>query len=240
MIRTTASLVLTACLSFSVWADTPDSVLNTLQVPTGADVQIVTSHSLHNGMPMAIAQLRSTESADSVFGFYRQLWTDPQGDGKGDGKGDGGSDGSPGFVESVLPEWQMISRVHNGYNIVIQLMVESGQSASGFISVMAIDAPLAARDHGEFSDLQLLSKHQSVDGADTSLMRVYASSSSVSQTHRIYLEKLMSKGWQLLSDNELDGSYVMVLSRGQSRLEVSIVPSRDYGSLVVVHKVTSK
>ncbi|MFK7996039.1 MAG: hypothetical protein AB8B87_18015 [Granulosicoccus sp.] len=209
------------------FADTPSDVLERLAVPKGLLVQTVTSDSVHNGRPLAVATLQATQTVDSVIAFYRRYWASHDGDEQ------------PGFVESQLSDWQLISRFHNGINIVIQLKADEQNSTSGFISVMAVDAPSIVDDHGAFSNLISLSSHQSVDGVDISSMRVYAASSSVAQTYRIYREKMVSRGWQVLSGSKVDGSWVMILARDQARLEISIVPSREYGSVLVAHKVTS-
>jgi len=208
-------------------ANTPAAMLERLAIPEAAIVQWVTTVSVHNGAPMAIATLQSPKSADSILAFYRHIWMVEE------------NSAIPGYVESSLTDWQLISRLHDGFNIVIQLNTEQQNGASGLISVMRVDKSTIREDHGEFSDLTLLSSHHSVDGADKSDMRVYASSASVSQTHERYRRRLVRKGWQLVSDSEVAGSHVMVLARDQARLEISIVDSPDYGAVLVAHRVSS-
>ncbi|CAN0442622.1 unnamed protein product, partial [Hapterophycus canaliculatus] len=145
-----------------------------------------------------------------------------------------------GFIESDLPGWRLMSRLHEGFSIVIQLRTDIPSGASGFISVMAVSRPRLEENHPDFEDLKLLSSNRSVDGVDTSSMRVYASSLSVSHTYQLYRQKLVSKRWQLLSDNKVDGAQVLIFVRDQSRLEVSIVQSSEYGSVLVAHQVTSE
>ncbi|MFK7860457.1 MAG: hypothetical protein AB8B64_16680 [Granulosicoccus sp.] len=219
---------LLTCLPYGALASTPAAVLDRLATPEGASVQMVTSGSVHNGTPIAIATFDSTDSIDSILDFYRHYWAASE------------AHAQVGFVESELPDWLLISQVRDGYNVVVQLNTQELQGASGFISVMAVNARELVEEHGEFSELKTLSSHRSVDGVDTSLMRVYASSLSVAQTHLRYRQKLIRAGWQMLSDDDIDGARVMVLSRKQSRLELSIVESRHYGSVLVAHEVISR
>lgn len=214
------------CATFA--ADTPAKVLERLVTPDRTTIEWAATHAVSNGYAVAIATLQSMESIDSVISFYQQHWTQDK------------NDGPPGFVESVLPGWRMISRLHDGYNIVVQLNTSKQIGTSGLISVMAVGKPAIKEHHGEFSNLALLSSNRSVDGVDTSWMRVYASSVSVSQTHHIYRQRLTGKGWQLLSESDTDDGVVIILARGPERLEVSILRSRDFGSVVVAHQVTSK
>ena len=214
-----------------VMAATPGSVLNRLAVPDNTTLAIVTTDALHNGAPIAMATLTSSESVDSVLAFYQTLWSD-------------GDESLPGYIESAFENQQLISRLRDGVNIVIQLENTGSEGAFGYVSVMALNAPPVSEDHGPFSDMQTLSSNRSVDGVDTSWMRVYASASSVSQTHDNYLQRLKADGWHVLSDNEVQGevqgAWMTQLGRDTSRLEVSFLDSREFASVVVVHEVISK
>ena len=214
-------------LPTALMAETPGSMLNKLAVPDNATLEIVTTDALHNGAPIAMATLTSPDSVDSVLAFYRNLWND-------------GDEEIPGHIESAYDNQQLISRLRDGMNIVIQLQKNSDEPASGFVSVLALNAPRVTEDHGAFSDLELLSSNRSVDGADTSWIRVYASSSSGSRTHEIYRQRLLADGWHVLADNELEGAWVTQLGRDNTRLEVSFLDSREYASVVVAHQVVSK
>ena len=221
-------LVLLVCvIAVPVHAQTPASVLENLPVPPNTDVLAISEQSLIDGVPAAMATLTSTTSIESVIDFYRDTWQPNE------------DEDDPGFVESELTGWRIISRLEDGYNIVVQL--RDGQSqASGFVSVMQMAQRVQSRNDGPFANLQNLSRHQSTDGRDTSTVSVYASPSSVSETHTLYREKLLFDGWQIMTDMNMQGTFVMVLSRDQSRLEISVAESTDYGSMVVVNEVVSK
>lgn len=218
------------CLLFVVCtanAATPASVLESLAVPDNATLQIVTDNALHNGVPIAIAKLESPEPVESVAEYYRQLWSAPQ------------DNNLPGFIESSLQGQLLISRLRNDLNVVLQLETKGDEGTSGSVSVMAVKSPQKEEKHEVFSDLRILSSHRFVDGVDTSKLRVYASPTSVSQTHDIYRQRLMSEGWQVLSDTDTDTAWVTQLGRDNARLEISFVPSSDFGSVIVAHKLRS-
>ena len=211
-------------------AQTPAAMLESLPVPQGTELQTISDHSLIDGLPTAMATLTSSASVDAVIAFYSHAWLPNE------------AEGDPGSVQSSVPGWRMISRMEAGYNIVVQL--HEGQSpASGFVSVLELKQRarrVGAENSSLFSNLQNLSNYQSVDGKDTSTVSVYASPVSVSETHALHRDKLRSRGWQIMADNKAKSAYVMVVSRDQARMEISVVESSDYGSVVVVNEVRSE
>jgi len=146
----------------------------------------------------------------------------------------------PGYVESAVNHQQLISRMRDGLNIVLQLESTGENTTTGYVSVLALNTPQVTEDHGVFSDLESLSSHRTVDGADTSWMRVYASRASVNRTRELYLQRLGSNGWHVLADHEVQGVWVTHLSRSTSRLELTFLDSREYASMVVAHRVDSE
>lgn len=213
--------------SAALMAATPGSVLYKLAIPENASLAIVTSDGLYNGAPIAMATLTSSEPVNSVLSFYRKLWND-------------GDEQLPGYVESAVNHQQLISRMRDGLNIVLQLESTGENTTTGYVSVLALNTPQVTEDHGVFSDLESLSSHRTVDGADTSWMRVYASRASVNRTRELYLQRLGSNGWHVLADHEVQGVWVTHLSRSTSRLELTFLDSREYASMVVAHRVDSE
>ena len=105
---------------------------------------------------------------------------------------------------------------------------------------MPLDEPRRGQDLDLFSSLALLSSNISHDGADRSVMRVFASSSTVSATHTRYKDKLVAQGWRLLMDAIVDDARIMIVTRDASRLELSFLSSPEYASVLVAHEVQSK
>ena len=182
-------LATVVCLSLSsaTWATSSSDILNDLTLPIESSLAIVSDHIVHNGTAMAIGEFTSSLSAEEVLFFYRQRWAE------------GGVSGIdelkdlPGFMESSMPGWVMISRLQNEHQVLIQLSTEQTNGSSGFVSIMPLRASspsLQSQNQGVFSGLSLLSNNASQDGADRSLMQVFSSPSSVSATHVRYREKI--------------------------------------------------
>ena len=237
--RRTQILATVVCLSLSTatWATSSSDILNELSLPTESSLAIVSNHIVHNGIAMAIGEFTSSLPADEVLSFYRQRWAE------------GGLSGIdelgdlPGFMESSMPGWVMISRLQDEHQVLVQLSTEQTKGSSGFVSIMPLRASppsLQSQNQGVFSGLSLLSNDASQDGADRSLMQVFSSPSSVSATHLRYRDKLTGQGWHVLMDEAVDNGKVMILSRNQSRLELSFLASPEYASVLVAHEVESR
>jgi len=220
-------LVICMSLSANTYADTAAGVLADLSTPASIVVEIVSTQSVHDGSSLAMATLQSTDSVDAVLGFFRKQWDVTVGDTR------------PGFIESQIPGWQLISRLQGRFQIVVQVHQTTAGDTFGYLSAMDIRSRDSSTQHGLFSDLTPLSEHQSVDGVDTSTMRVYGSNLSVSGTHKHYRNKLVDEGWQVLADSAVTQGYVLIMSRNTSRLEVTFLRSQEFVSAVVVHEVTS-
>ena len=217
-----------ACLASNGWAANASDMLKQLPLPRDATLTNVSDHSVHNGIAMTIAAFSATLSVEEVLSFYRQEWSETD------------KDTLAGFTESSTPGWLLISRLQEKHQVVIQLSTEPMPGASGFVSIMPLDEPLQGQDLGLFSSLVLLSSNISHDGADRSVMRVFASSSTVPVTHTRYRDKLVAQGWRLLMDAIVDDARIMIVTREASRLELSFLSSSEYASVLVAHEVQSK
>lgn len=222
------SVTIAISLAYSpVWSESPAQLIERIQIPPEATMQIVSTNSVYNSVQSAMATISSTSSVDSVLDFYRSSW------------GVDAPEDIPAFIESQIPGWSLISKLEGRNNIVVQLNSSEPGTSVGFISVMAIDQQLPVEPHGVFSDLIPVTSNHSVDGVDVSLMRVYGSNASVFVTHGSLRQRLVEKGWNVMIDTDVEGSRVLILSQGSTRLEVSFVDSSRFASAVVVHRLTS-
>ena len=182
---------------------------------------------------MAIGAFSAPLNREDALAFFRSLWAE------------GYEQNMPGFLESDMPGWQLVSRLEGKVLTVVQLSKEplhssAGQTSTGFISVRRVEAVASRDSRPEFSDLELLSSNKTRDGVDTSTINVYASRLSVARSHDHYKRRLKSAGWSLVSDVPVDGEQVSVFSRKATRLEITFVNSREVGSVMVVHEVLSQ
>lgn len=226
MLKLSVGIVISLAYS-PVWSESPAQLIERIEIPPEATLQIVSTDSVYNSVQSAMATISSASSVDSVLNFYRSAW------------GVDAPEDMPAFIESQIPGWSLISKLEGRNNIVVQINSSGPGTSAGFISVMAIDQQLPAEPHGVFSDLIPVTSNHSVDGVDVSLMRVYGSNASVFVTHGSLRQRLVKEGWKVMIDSEVEGSRVLILSQGSSRLEVSFVDSSRFASAVVVHRLTS-
>lgn len=227
-------VVLAMCLWDTAVAASPGSMLNDMGVPEGTTLQMVSDNTIVNGRPVGVATLETAASVESVLGFYRARWA-TQGRWAVPGRED-----VPAFIESQVPGWRMISRLVDDHHVVVQLSTQQGDRTTGLVSIAPLQRGASPVDHGVFSSLDLLSSNLSVDGVDTSSMRVYGSNTSSQRTRDRYRDKLLRLGWQLLADTTVDGGLVTQLGRNNVRLELTFMDSPEFASVVVVHEVTSE
>ena len=223
-------ILLLACIltSFGGHASSASDLLKQLRLPHAASIELVSDRTVRNGLPMAIAEFKAVQTSEQVLSFYRTLWASDS------------TEKNPGYYESTTAGWWLISRIKDNHQLVVQLSTERTAGASGFVSVLPLNAAAKTVHSTFFPDLSLLSSNVSVDGADTSNMQVLASPMTNSATHARYLSKLLNEGWQVLVDMEVTEGWVTILSRDRKRLELSFLPSSEYASVLVVHELESK
>lgn len=226
-------LFVVLCFPLNAFSASAARMLDELVTPEGVTLELVVGNMVVNGKSVAVATLESTTSVESIIQFYRERWT-AQERWALPGNGD-----KPAFIESSVPGWKLISRLVNGYNVVVQLSSQDENSAKGLVSIARLENRVTAVEHGVFGNLDMLSSNVSTDGVDVSSMRVYGSNSSASRTRDRYRALLLRKGWHLVADTSVADGLVTQLGRDNARLELTFIDSEDFASLVVVHEVTS-
>lgn len=235
-------------------------VLAGLSLPANTHLQSVSSQGQYNGRVMAIAALHSFESTPTVAAFFKQLWEVGS-----DSSVPGFIENTiPGWqlISRLQGGFHIVVQLHRAEglsesggldrrqghslsrskNRSENRNVATGQTseARGFISVARASHSSEPATVGPFSNLQRLSTNQTKDGADSSTLSVYASPASLHRTHELYIPKLQQGGWQVLTDTRVDQGWVTVLTRNQSRLELSFLYSSEFASAVVAHELLSK
>ena len=235
-------------------------VLASLSLPANTHLQSVSLQGQYNGKVMAVAALQSTDDSVSVAAFFKHLWR-----GGNDSSTPGFIENSiPGWtlISHLQGDFHIVVQLHQAQSFsergglnasqshsqnrsehrskIGNLGVDDTSGARGFISVTRVSHTGVLANVGPFSNLQRLSTNHTKDGADSSQLSVYASPASLQRTHELYLPKLQQGGWQVLADTRVDQGWVTVLSRNQSRLELSFLDSSEFASVVVAHELLSK
>ncbi|MFT6878207.1 MAG: hypothetical protein ACJAZF_004338 [Granulosicoccus sp.] len=206
--------------------------LNKVPVPPGTRLSLVSAESVHNGASVAIATFESRLSLDDTLAFYKNIWpNEPEST-------------VPGRLESVVGDWLLISRLHGDVNTVIQLNVTKTSRSTGFLSVMAINSPVAIKSPAwgapkiQDQDGYLeLSRTTSEDGSLSSTTSVLESNQSMSNFIQSLLRLRVDAGWQLSSQKQHAGSQIVLMNRQSQRVEMVISEDRQGTVLAVINEV---
>ncbi len=123
--------VAVAIAVLGLWASTGVAKsLDDFPLPDRSESWWVTKGSNHNGHQIQIMRFKSRLTPSEVLQFYKSLWQ---------------SDSEvPGFMQSSANGWQLISRLTEHYQWVVQVKVASGRTASvGLISQLALKNTVA-------------------------------------------------------------------------------------------------
>lgn len=211
-----------ACLFFTVQA------AYGLSVPTPKHMQLswVGQELNHNGVPVNILHFSTDKSTGSVLEYYRDIWSDPV------------SDTAPGFIENTVAQWQVVSRLEGGSNLVVQVKSRNDGGAEGYISQMHFSSRIAIKDAQNFPrprDSVLVSHTQGDDFKGDALTLVITSEMSVSAVARYYLNTLKSKGYKAQFDQEDSGSRALFFVGKGKKIDVSVGPIKAGGTAIFVN-----
>ncbi|MBX2880538.1 MAG: hypothetical protein KTR32_11425 [Granulosicoccus sp.] len=218
--------MLILCMGFSVSVYASDIDIKKLPLPDSATIHTVSDYSIQNGLPMAIAILRSADPYDRTVKFYKDLW----------GKADRPE--MPGFIETEIEHWLIIGRLDNGINTVIQFDKRLPENTSAYVSQAQVANPVTVAEDSEFPELLRLSTTTSVDGSARSTLTVYASHASVDATAQRSIRYLRQRGWLLVSHSTHAKAQSLSLVRNRERLQMVVSKAQRYPSQVVVNKVS--
>lgn len=201
--------------------------LQNIVLPEGARTSWVATDMNHNGHGMAIKALAVQRPVDEVISFYRAAW-EAQGD-------------TPGFVENKVGEWQVISRVTESHNLVVQVKTGSDGTTEGFISSLALVAkPLRRADSIPLPPNAVKVSHtRTADKGKTGYTTIMVTPSSVGAAVGFYKDHLARDGWSLVSDGFLEGSHVLKFNKHASVYEVAVSAAEDGTTVILLNRTQS-
>lgn len=201
--------------------------LQNIVLPEGARTSWVATDMNHNGHGMAIKALAVQRPVDEVISFYRAAW-EAQGD-------------TPGFVENKVGEWQVISRVTESHNLVVQVKAGSDGTTEGFISSLALVAkPLRRADSIPLPPNAVKVSHtRTADKGKTGYTTIMMTPSSVGAAVGFYKDHLARDGWSLVSDGFLEGSHVLKFNKHESAYEVAVSAAEDGTTVILLNRTQS-
>lgn len=221
--KTWGRLAAIVCCGLSAQLHADGNALREVPLPPGATLAIVGENLLQNGSRVSIATFRSENSAEQVLEFYREHWPD--------------TDDAPGYVEHNIEPWQIISRVSNNINLVLQLQRDDRGGSSGLLSALDLEKSGERLDPIALpAGTEVLSSTGSEDQgrqADTWFLR---SRARVGEVAGFYADYFAGQGWTVVSEHVDGHSAVVLMSSHRGSLEVTATRDSD-GTFVVVNRV---
>jgi len=225
-------LVIATMFSPLVNASQAETILHELMIPPQTQRIQISSHTVHNDTPMAVAAIRSTHSVEFVLDFYRQLW--------GISSADNFRESHhvpkiPGVIEYKAAQWSIISTLKNQHSVVVQLASESANTTSGYLSVVPLTDPGLTKQASSISEniankigesltfTTLLSRTRSVDAGAQSDFSVFSSLLNVSRTAQALREQLRINGWLNVWQSQRRGQQVFYQERAGSMVQVVVI-----------------
>lgn len=224
MLNPIKSIVLIFILSFGLSAYSQASGLQ-IEFPENANSAWVSNKLNQNGMVLSIRTFHSPDPVEDVLGFYRTAWFKA---------GD-----IPGFIESDMAEWKLISQKHEAENVVLQLKSTEQGGSTGFLSIaqlnsnskpVSLDFPLP--DNTEEFATTFLEE----DGAEVHTM-TFITKQTVGTTSSFYEDRLTRKGWAVARNSEMNGTRILLFNRKGDRCEMVIQKLNDEDTVIFVNRV---
>lgn len=202
------------------------ALLESLALPPGAKVMLVSANTVHNGNAMSLATYDSALSLEDTLQFYREHWSAPD------------EQELPAVVESQIGPWVLLSRLRDGYNTVVQLNRTERHRSVGYLSVMRLpDKPANAQAVPPLPGMELISQTASTDNARTSTLSVYKVNESVEGVTQQLVGFFSSRQWTLVFSRTHGQSNVLLLHRRDQQMEVVVSATQTGGTTVIVNEV---
>jgi len=219
----------TTILALSVsFAFAMESDIHNIDLPTGATTSWVATDMNHNGHGIAIKTLYTDKPADEVINFYRTAWKSESND----------QADVPGFVENQIGDWQVISRLSDTHNLVVQVRQSRDGSAEGFISSMAL-VPTPERQLSRIPippNASQVSHTQTGDTGKSGFTTILVTPSSIGASIGHYRDHLSRDGWALVSDNFVEDSHVLKFNKRTSSFEIVVRAADDGTTVILLHR----
>lgn len=174
-----------------------------------------------NGLPSEAYYFTGNRDMEETLNFYRKQWRKHP-------------DYSPGYRETIIPEWHIIARAEGSILLTIQLDTRSPHQSNGYFAI----ADLEELTQPNLSTIPMLpgsnvlnQSNSSDYGKDSSVVMV-SNNSSVTVNADFYTKYYTSRGWS--NDTSHVDTYATTLIFRNSRQEVNLVIKELFGATQTV------
>lgn len=197
--------------------------------PPGSTVTWIGKDVVWNGIPMQVRKFTTTKSRLKTRDFYKKAWKRPVEKGK------------PGFIEDIIPDAWLISRLEDGYLMTVQIK-KSGLETWGYLGLTNLedmgDGPKLAKRFPKMSGSQIMNEVKHNDPYRKATTIMLANNYSVSSNVEFYRSHYQGAGWNVSMDQSGSGGSTHTFIMNKRGAEVSLTVVRtDLGSQIVANIV---
>lgn len=181
-----------------------------------------------NGIPMQVRKFTTTKSRLKIRNFYKKKWQRPVEKGK------------PGFIEDIIPDAWLISRLEDGYLMTVQIK-KSGIETWGYLGLTNLDdmgGSTLAKSFPQMSGSQIMNEVKHNDPYRKATTIMLANNFSVSSNVEFYRSHYQGAGWNVVMDQFGSGGTTHTFIMNKNGAEVSLTVVRtNLGSQIVANIV---
>lgn len=180
--------------------------------PEKGKVTIVAESMEYNGVPMKTWELKSNENVENILQFYRDLWESE------------GSRDAPGFIETNLGEWKIIShkKDHNLFTVQVSKTEMNGSFTLLGLSKLP-DLNLIKNPGETFPKLagsEVQTDIISHDAGRASRTVMFTNPHTTESNKRFYRDYYIRRGW-LEQSNSAYTTQALILMKGDDEVNMT-------------------
>lgn len=197
-------------------------------VPPAATVTWVGEDIVWNGIPMSVRKFTTSKSQLQIREFYKQQWKQPV------------AKGLPGYIEDVLPDAWLISRMENGYLMTVQIKTSGG--TWGYLGITDLndidDKSKLGKGFPHMSGSQIMNEVKHNDPYRNARTVLLTNNYSLPSNVEYYRSHYQGQGWNVIMDQGDDkgSTHTLMVTKRGSEVSLSIVKTSQ-GSQVVANIV---
>lgn len=206
---------------------TASAKLSDYSTPSWLTFSEVAKNMTINGLPSEVYYFSGERSAQETLNFYKKSWQNHP-------------DYSPGYAESTIPGWYIISRAEK--NILLTVQVQSNQTftSEGYFSIGYLDKISTPKIDTipMLGGSSILNQTESNDFGKKGQTVLVSNNSSVSANTDFYLQYYTDRGWTN-DTTQVDANATVLIFRNSSQ-EAHLVIKELFGATQIVMNTVTR
>jgi hypothetical protein len=220
-------LILLTLIPLTALARAPE-----LPPPPDARVFWVARDMTYNTMPMAVRQFTTKHGLEDVLAFYKNEWQEspdpPQ----------------PGFlINDLAPPWVTISRIEDGYMLMVQVQPADDDGALGYLSVTRLPdnarPPKLAKGFPLPGNTLVVNEIASEDPGKSGRTMMLVNKHDLASNVAFYRNQYAESGWVVDMDKPVgEVMHVLAMRNGRKRVDLVIAEMKRGVTRIMATEVT--